>query len=133
MWVRMKGVPSRAPERDLPTEGHSSLICRPLWVEQAAAGIADDPGWATQHVVLCDLDDFFPASVDQEIAARIPGASSTRLRLGGSVGTWYADAAIGLFGIIKDALARTGSGRTQIQVLVPRRGDRKSTRLNYSH
>jgi polyketide synthase PksN len=120
--IRLGGFSSRTPEQRQPAQASAALICRPVWVQQSAVSAADGLAWSTHRVVLCDLDGLIPASIEQEIAAKIPGASCFRLHLDGAIQDWYTDATVGVFEAVKEAFVQSGAGRSLIQVAIPGRG-----------
>ncbi|MEE7625164.1 amino acid adenylation domain-containing protein [Methylobacter sp. Wu8] len=120
--VRMKGFSSRTVEQKQPSETSDMLMCKPVWTDQAIAHDTDSLAWGQHLVVLCDLDRCFADSTEQDIAARILGASCTRLNLNSAIEDSYKDAAIQVFEMIKQAFARKTTGNTLLQVLVPGRG-----------
>ncbi|MEX2631038.1 MAG: amino acid adenylation domain-containing protein [Tistlia sp.] len=121
--ARLRGFSSRTPEprAAAPEPAAETLLCRPAWVERPAEATAGEPAWARRQVLLCDLQEFFPAGLEAEIAAGLPGATCTRLALGGATGEWYGQVALGLFEAVKAAL--DGKGRALVQVVVPGRGE----------
>lgn len=123
--VRMKGFSSRTLEQKQVAETSTMLMCKPVWMDQAVDLDKGSQNWSRHLVVLCDLDKFFADSTEQDIAARISGASCTRLHLNGAIEDSYQDAAIQIFEIIKQVFALKTSGNTLLQVLIPGRGKGK--------
>ncbi|MCK9395482.1 MAG: SDR family NAD(P)-dependent oxidoreductase [Methylobacter sp.] len=121
--VRMKGFSSRALEQKQPAETSATLMCKPVWADQAVAADADSQAWSRHLIVLCDLDGQFPESTEQAIAGQVAGASCQRLHLNGAIEDSYRDAAIKIFELIKQAFTQKTTGNTLFQVLIPGRGE----------
>jgi polyketide synthase PksN len=117
--VRMRGFSSRMPEQKPTDAANITAICEPVWTPQPIAAVGGRIDIVRRTVVLCDVDQSFPANTEQVLASQIKRVACIRLPLNSSIHDRYTDAALGVFDTIKTELGRADAGQSLIQVLIP--------------
>jgi polyketide synthase PksN len=117
--IRMKGFSSRSVEQKPAPEADRMLLCKPVWTAQPVDATVEGADWSTHLIVLCDFGNSLPASIEQRLASRLPGARCERIRVSAAIEDGYPESAIRIFELIRDAFARKFAGRMLLQVLIP--------------
>ena len=128
--ARPSGMPNAAPPANLqPADSENApdlLLCRPRWVERAAAGQpATGTPYARHLVLLCGFGPG-PGGTDllPTLEARIADAVCQAIKSDAPTpAARYRSMALQVFEIIKGLLAQKTLGQTLIQLLVPSRGE----------